>query len=79
MAKEIKTRKIRSEDVPQIIAIQEAIIKKRVSRRWVQMVEEHLRETRRGWLCRFQGWSGHWLHHWGGERGRVWAGAERLD
>jgi ribosomal protein S18 acetylase RimI-like enzyme len=44
MAKELKTRKIRSEDVPQIIAIQEALIKKRVSRRWVQMVEEHLQK-----------------------------------
>ena len=44
MLKELKTRKIRSEDVPQIIAIQEALIKKKVSRRWVQMVEEHLRK-----------------------------------
>ena len=44
MAKELKTRKIRSEDVPQIIAIQEALIKKKVSRRWVQMVEDHLRK-----------------------------------
>ncbi len=44
MAKELKTRKIRSEDVSQIIAIQEALIKKKVSRRWVQMVEDHLRK-----------------------------------
>ena len=44
MAKELKTWKVRSEDVPQIIAIQEAIIKKRVSRRWIQMVEDHLRK-----------------------------------
>ena len=44
MAKELKTWKIRSEDVPQIIAIQEAIIKKKVSRKWVQMVEDHLRK-----------------------------------
>ena len=42
--KELKTRKIRSEDIAQIIAIQEALIKKKVSRRWVQMVEEHLRK-----------------------------------
>jgi len=41
--KVINTRKIRPEDVPQIIAIQQAIIKKKVSRRWVQMVENHLR------------------------------------
>jgi len=44
MPKELKTRRIRSEDVPQIIAIQEALIKKKVSRRWVQMVEDHLRK-----------------------------------
>ena len=44
MAKELKTRKIRSEDVPQIIAIQEALIKKKVSRRWIQMVEGQLRK-----------------------------------
>ncbi len=44
MAKELKTWKIRSEDVPRIIAIQEAIIKKKVSRKWVQMVEDHLRK-----------------------------------
>ncbi len=43
MAKEIKTRKIRPEDVREIIAIQESLIKKKVSRRWVQMVEDHLR------------------------------------
>lgn len=42
--KEIKTRKIRTEDVPQIIAIQESIIKKKVSRKWVQMIEDHLRK-----------------------------------
>ncbi|HSB04480.1 MAG TPA: GNAT family N-acetyltransferase [Thermodesulfobacteriota bacterium] len=44
MLKELNIRKIRSGDVPQIIAIQEALIKKKVSRRWVQMVEEHLRK-----------------------------------
>jgi ribosomal protein S18 acetylase RimI-like enzyme len=44
MAKELKTRKIRSEDVPRIIAIQEAIMKKKVSRRWIQMVEAHLQK-----------------------------------
>ena len=40
----IETRQIRTEDVPHIIAIQQAIIKKKVSRRWVQMVENHLRK-----------------------------------
>jgi ribosomal protein S18 acetylase RimI-like enzyme len=42
--KEIKIRKIRPNDVPRIIVIQEAIIKRKVSRRWVQMVEGHLRK-----------------------------------
>ena len=40
----IETRQIKAEDVPQIIAIQQAIIKKKVSRRWVQMVGNHLRK-----------------------------------
>jgi ribosomal protein S18 acetylase RimI-like enzyme len=40
----IETRQIKAEDVPQIIAIQQAITKKQVSRRWVQMVENHLRK-----------------------------------
>ena len=42
--KVIKTRKIRAEDVPQIIAIQQALIKKKVSKKWVQMVEDHLQK-----------------------------------
>ena len=42
--KAIKTRQIKAEDVPQIIAIQQAITQKKVSRRWVQMVENHLRK-----------------------------------
>jgi ribosomal protein S18 acetylase RimI-like enzyme len=42
--KEIKTRKIRTEDVPQIISIQESIIKKRVSKKWVQMIKDHLQK-----------------------------------
>jgi ribosomal protein S18 acetylase RimI-like enzyme len=42
--KGIKTRTIRAEDVPQIVGIQESIIKKKVSKKWVQMVEEHLRK-----------------------------------
>ena len=39
-----ETRQIKTEDVPQIISIQQAITKKKVSRRWVQMVENHLRK-----------------------------------
>jgi ribosomal protein S18 acetylase RimI-like enzyme len=42
--KMIKTRTIRVEDIPQIVAIQESIIKKRVTKKWVQMVEEHLQK-----------------------------------
>jgi ribosomal protein S18 acetylase RimI-like enzyme len=42
--KKIKTRKIQTEDIPQIIAIQESIIKKKVSRRWIRMVENHLQK-----------------------------------
>jgi ribosomal protein S18 acetylase RimI-like enzyme len=44
MAKRIKTRRIKAEDALQIVAIQESIIKKKVSRRWVQMVENHLKK-----------------------------------
>ena len=44
MAKGIKTRRIKAEDVPQIVAIQESVIQKKVSRRWVQMVENHLKK-----------------------------------
>ena len=42
--KEIKTRKICAKDVPQIISIQESIIKKRVSKKWVQMIKDHLQK-----------------------------------
>jgi len=42
--KGIETRTIRAEDVPQIVAIQESIIKKKVSKKWIQMVEEHLQK-----------------------------------
>jgi GNAT superfamily N-acetyltransferase len=37
-------RKITAKDVPQIIAIHKAITKKEVSRKWIQMVKEHLRK-----------------------------------
>jgi ribosomal protein S18 acetylase RimI-like enzyme len=39
----ITTRKYRSDDVSQIVAIQEAIIKKKVSKKWGRMVKDHLR------------------------------------
>lgn len=44
MKKEIKIRKIRIEDVSDIIAIQESILQKRVSKKWVQMVRDHLKK-----------------------------------
>jgi ribosomal protein S18 acetylase RimI-like enzyme len=44
MAKGIKTRRIKAEDVPQIVAIQESIIQKKVSKKWIQMVKDHLRK-----------------------------------
>jgi ribosomal protein S18 acetylase RimI-like enzyme len=44
MGKGIKIRKIRIEDVSEIVSIQESIIQKRVSKKWVQMVEDHLKK-----------------------------------
>jgi len=44
MVKGIKTRKINTRDIPQIIAIQESIRQKKVSRKWVQMVKNHLKK-----------------------------------
>ena len=41
--KGITTRKYRVDDVSQIVAIQEAIIKKKVSKKWILMVKDHLR------------------------------------
>lgn len=40
----IKIRKIRYEDVPEIVSIQESILQKKVSKRWIQMVEGHLKK-----------------------------------
>jgi predicted N-acetyltransferase YhbS len=44
MEKGIKIRKIRAEDVSEIVAIQESIMQKKVSKKWVQMVEDHLKK-----------------------------------
>ncbi len=44
MEKGIKIRKIRAEDVSEIVAIQESILQKKVSKKWVQMVEHHLKK-----------------------------------
>ncbi|MGQ9646368.1 MAG: GNAT family N-acetyltransferase [Thermodesulfobacteriota bacterium] len=42
--REIKVRKIAAEDVPEIVSIQESILQKKVSKKWVQMVEGHLKK-----------------------------------
>jgi len=44
MEKGIKIRKIRAEDVSEIVSIQESILQKKVSKKWVQMVEDHLKK-----------------------------------
>jgi len=44
MEKGIKIRKIRAEDVSEIVAIQESILQKKVSKKWIQIVEDHLKE-----------------------------------
>ena len=78
MAKELKTRKIRSEDVLRINSIQEAIIKKRVSRRWTQMVEDHLRKHEGvGFVASRDGQVVGFII--GEVKGKLRAGAERLD
>ena len=43
MGKGIKIRRIRAEDVSEIVAIQESILQKKVSKKWVQMAEGHLK------------------------------------
>ncbi len=43
MEKGIKIRKIRAEDVSEIVAIQESILQKKVSEKWIQ-VEGHLKK-----------------------------------
>ncbi len=40
----MKVRKIRVEDISEIVTIQESILQKKVSKKWVQMVENHLKK-----------------------------------
>lgn len=42
--KKIKVRKIRYEDVHEIVSIQESILQKKVSKKWIQLVEGHLKK-----------------------------------
>jgi len=40
----IKIRKVGVEDVPEVVAIQESILQKKVSKKWIQKVEGHLKK-----------------------------------
>ena len=42
MLKEIKIRKIAEADVAEIVSIQEAVLQRKVSKKWIQIVEGHL-------------------------------------
>jgi len=44
MRREIKIRKIRAKDVPEIVSIQESILQKKISKKWVRTVEDRLRK-----------------------------------
>ncbi len=44
IGREIKIREIRAEDIPQIVSIQESLLKKKISKKWVQKVEDHLKK-----------------------------------
>jgi ribosomal protein S18 acetylase RimI-like enzyme len=44
MEKGIKIRKIKAEDFSEIVTIQESILQKKVSKKWVQMAEHHLKK-----------------------------------
>ena len=44
MVKGIKIRKIGADDILEIVAIQEAILQKKVSKKWIQMVEARLKK-----------------------------------
>ena len=44
MSKGIKIRKIGADNLPEMVAIQEAILQKKVSKKWIQMVEVRLRK-----------------------------------
>lgn len=40
----MKVRKIRVEDLSEIVTIQESILQKKVSKKWIQTVENHLKK-----------------------------------
>jgi ribosomal protein S18 acetylase RimI-like enzyme len=44
MEKRVKIRKIRAEDVSEMVAIQESILQKKISKKWIQMVKDNLQK-----------------------------------
>lgn len=44
MGRQIKVRKIRAGDVPELVSIQESILQKKVSKKWVRTVKDHLKK-----------------------------------
>lgn len=44
MEKGIKIQKIRAEDLTEIVGIQESILQKKVSKKWIRMVENNLKK-----------------------------------
>ena len=44
MEKGIKIRKIKAEDVSEIVSIQESILQKKVSRKWIRIVEGNIKK-----------------------------------
>ena len=42
--RQIKIRKVRAGDVPELVSIQESILQKKVSKKWVRTVEDHLKK-----------------------------------
>lgn len=47
MIKGIKIRKIRTDDITEVVAIQESILQKKVSKKWIQMVKDYLKKQER--------------------------------
>ncbi len=44
MQRGVRIRRIRVEDISGIVSIQESILQKKVSRRWIKMVEDHIKK-----------------------------------
>ncbi len=42
--KGVHIREIRARDVPEIVSIQESILQKKISKKWIQMVQAHIRK-----------------------------------